>query len=163
MVMSLWPAFVAHSVENTTSQYCLIGPCPVSVGDEDCTQSKLHFLLESFFPGRRKIVDLTGHRKLWTSSAVIHEICTSKNIRSLLYDMCAYRTAPSKTKILHTHPFNGIFPGLPSGISWTICKPAPRSRQITTPAPHYSVFYRPDALPAAHPTASKHGRLKLKY
>ena len=33
-----------------------------------------------------------------------------------------------------------------SGISWAICKSAPRSRQITTPAPHHSVFYRPDAL-----------------
>jgi len=43
-----------------------------------------------------------------------------------------------------------------SGISWTICKSAPRSRQITTPEPHHSVFYRPDALPAAQPTASKH-------
>ena len=43
-----------------------------------------------------------------------------------------------------------------SGISWAICKPAPCSRQITTPAPHHSVFYRPDALPAAQPTASKH-------
>jgi len=32
------------------------------------------------------------------------------------------------------------------------------SRQITTPAPHHSVFYRPDALPAAQPTASKHYR-----
>jgi len=28
--------------------------------------------------------------------------------------------------------------------------------QITTPASHHSVFYRPDALPAAQPTASKH-------
>jgi len=28
--------------------------------------------------------------------------------------------------------------------------------EITTPAPHYSVFYRPDAHPAAQPTASKH-------
>ena len=77
----------------------------------------------------------------------------------------------------HTHPFNSLFPGLPgwactrkvtpvwifvkqetvsgSGISWAVCKSAPRSRQITTPAPHYSVFYRPDALPAAQPTASK--------
>jgi len=28
-----------------------------------------------------------------------------------------------------------------SGISWTICKSfAPHSRQITTPAPHHSVF-----------------------
>ena len=43
-----------------------------------------------------------------------------------------------------------------SGISWDICKSAPHSRQITTPAPHRSVFYRPDALPAAQPTASKH-------
>ena len=45
-----------------------------------------------------------------------------------------------------------------SGISWAICKFAPRSRQITMPAPHHSVFYRPDALPAAQPTASKHWR-----
>jgi len=44
-----------------------------------------------------------------------------------------------------------------SGISWAICKSAPRStRQITMPAPHHSIFYRPDALPAAQPTASKH-------
>ena len=62
----------------------------------------------------------------------------------------------------YTHPFNSPFPGLPrwagtrkvkpiwillkqetvsgSGISWNICKSAPRSRQITTPAPHHSVF-----------------------
>jgi len=80
----------------------------------------------------------------------------------------------------HTQPFNGPFPGLPgsagtrkvkpiwilvkqetvsgNGISWAICKSAPCSRQITTPAPHHSVFYRPDALPAAQPTASKHWR-----
>ena len=41
-----------------------------------------------------------------------------------------------------------------SGISWAICKSAPRSRQITTPAPHHSVFYRLDALPATQPTNS---------
>ena len=78
----------------------------------------------------------------------------------------------------HTHPFKRPFSGTTqvsryqkgkpiwillkqetvsgSGISWTICKSAPHSRQITTPAPHHSVFYRPDALPAAQPTASKH-------
>jgi len=44
------------------------------------------------------------------------------------------------------------------GISWAICKSAPSSRQMTTPAPHHSVFYRSDALPAAEPTASKHWR-----
>ena len=46
-----------------------------------------------------------------------------------------------------------------SGISWAICKSAPRSRQITMPVPHHSGFYRLDALPAAQPTASKHWRL----
>ena len=85
----------------------------------------------------------------------------------------------------HTHPFNGPFPGLPgwagtrkvkpiwillkqetvsgSDISWAICKSAPRSRQITMPAPHRSVFYRPDALPAAQPTVSKYWRVKLRH
>jgi len=43
-----------------------------------------------------------------------------------------------------------------SGISWAVCKSAPRSRQTTTPAPHHSVFFcRPEALRAAQPTASK--------
>jgi len=46
------------------------------------------------------------------------------------------------------------------GISWAICKSASCCKQITMPAPHYSVFYRPDALPAAQPTASKHWRQK---
>jgi len=45
-----------------------------------------------------------------------------------------------------------------SAISWGIRKSAPRSRQTTMPAPHHLVFYRPDALPVAQPTASKHWR-----
>jgi len=45
-----------------------------------------------------------------------------------------------------------------SGISLAICKSAPCSRQITTPASQHSVFYRPDALLVAQPTASKHWR-----
>jgi len=62
----------------------------------------------------------------------------------------------------HTHPFNGPLSGNTqvsqyhkgktiwilleqeivsgSGISWAICKSAPRSRQITMAAPHYSFF-----------------------
>ena len=48
-----------------------------------------------------------------------------------------------------------------NGINWAICKSAPRSRQITMPAPHHSLFYRPDALPAAQPTASKHWRDRI--
>ena len=46
-----------------------------------------------------------------------------------------------------------------SGISWTICISfAPHSRQITTPVPHHSIFYGPDALPDAQSTVSKHWR-----
>jgi len=46
-----------------------------------------------------------------------------------------------------------------SGTSWTICKQsAPRSRETTTPTPHHSIFYRPDALPDAQPTVSKQWR-----
>jgi len=44
-----------------------------------------------------------------------------------------------------------------SGISWTICKQsAPRFRQITTPTPHHSIFYRLDALLDAQPTLTAH-------
>ena len=50
-----------------------------------------------------------------------------------------------------------------AGISWAICTSAPSSRQITTPAPHHSVFYRSDALLAAQPTASKHWRQPSKH
>jgi len=44
-----------------------------------------------------------------------------------------------------------------SGISWALCKSAPRLRQITMPAPCHSVFYRPDSgYPyCCQPTASK--------
>jgi len=67
---------------------------------------------------------------------------------------------------LHTHThtrLTALFPGLPgwastrklkpiwisleqetvsgSGISWAICKSAPRCRQITTPVPHHSVHH----------------------
>ena len=66
-------------------------------------------------------------------------------------------------------PLTALFQGLPrilpkqetvsgSGIIWAICKSAPCSRQITTPAPHHPVFYRLDALPATQPTVSKHWR-----
>ena len=64
----------------------------------------------------------------------------------------------------HTHSrLTALFPGLPgwagtrkvkpiwilvkqetmsgNGISWAICKSAPRSRQTTMPAPHHSVFF----------------------
>jgi len=47
-----------------------------------------------------------------------------------------------------------------TGISRAICKSASCWGQIAMPAPHHSSFYRPDALHAAQPTASKHWSLK---
>ena len=74
----------------------------------------------------------------------------------------------------HTH-LTALFPGLPgwagtrkvkpiwillkqetvsgSGISWAICKSAPCSRQITTPATHHSVFLQA-GCPSCCPTNS---------
>jgi len=43
-----------------------------------------------------------------------------------------------------------------SGISWVICKSAPRSRQTTTPAPHHSVFLQA-GCPSCRPTNSVKG------
>ena len=55
----------------------------------------------------------------------------------------------------HTQSFycsSGICPGLPG---WAgTCT----SSQTTTPTSHHSVFYRPDAFPAAQLTASEHWR-----
>jgi len=46
--------------------------------------------------------------------------------------------------------------------SGPLCKSfAPDCRQITMPAPHHSIFHRPNALSDAQPTASKHWRLLL--
>ena len=88
----------------------------------------------------------------------------SEPTASWLQVQCPYHyTTTPPTDILPVHPFNGLFPVQPgqagtrkvnhsgfywskrwwggSGISWTICKSfAPRSRQMTTPVPHHSVF-----------------------
>ena len=81
------------------------------------------------------------------------------------------------TKGIHTytHPFNGPLSGTTrvswyqkgktiwillkqetvsgSGISWVVCKSAPRSRQITMPAPHHSNFLQ-TGCPSCRPTNS---------
>ena len=79
----------------------------------------------------------------------------------------------------HTHPFNGLCPGLPwwagtrkgkpnvdfsdardSEWQWhqvghmQVCTSLQTDNHASTPL--LSFFYRPDALPAAQPTASKH-------
>ena len=117
----------------------------------------------------------------WTSVVIHH--CRLVFWNKNWCHWCCY--CPTSIQHTHTHAhththLTALCPGLPgwagtrkvkpiwillkqetvsgSGISWAVCKSAPHSRQITTPAPHRSVFYRPDALPASQPTASKHWR-----
>jgi len=77
----------------------------------------------------------------------------------------------------HTHPFNGPLSGTTRyqkgkiDLDFTEARDSEwqchqlghmqvcTSLQTTTPAPHHSVFYRPDALPATQPTASKHWQI----
>jgi len=48
-----------------------------------------------------------------------------------------------------------------SGISWAICKSAPRSRQITMPVPYHSVFLQA-GCPSCRPTNSVKALKALK-
>jgi len=43
-----------------------------------------------------------------------------------------------------------------NGIISATYKSARRSREMTITAPHHSLFYRPDTIPATEPTALKH-------
>jgi len=90
-----------------------------------------------------------------------------------------FRTYSAQAK--YTHPFYGPFSGTSqvsqyrkvkpiwillkqetvsgSGISWAVCKSAPRSGQTTTPAPHHSVFTgRMPFLPPNQQHQSTEGR-----
>ena len=118
------------------------------------------------------------HQSMFSDTAVSKDFYSIQMMVKLLW---TYPVMLSIFIFSHTHTHTRLMalcPGLPgwagtrkvnpiwillkqetvsgSGITWAICKSAPRSRQITMPAPHHSVFYRPDALPAAQPTASKH-------
>ena len=120
---------------------------------------------------------------LYASSKICHQQNTTCSLR-----ICTFHFVCGcpRCAITHTHThtrLKALFLGLPgwastkkekpiwillkqetvsgTSISWAICKSAPRSRQITTPTPYHSVFYKPDALPAAQPTASKHWRRTL--
>jgi len=114
-------------------------------------------------------------------------VCTSvSTLTSVVSMLSSTRHTHARTharKHARTHArtrLMALFPGLPrwgstrkvepiwillkqetvsgSGISRAISKSASRSRQTKTPAPHHSVFYRPDALSATQPTVSKHWR-----
>ena len=111
------------------------------------------------------VTDITNSSQLHCYTVLYHSLVT-------LWKALCYSTVSLYT---HTHTFNGPFLGLRrwagtrkvkpiwilleqqtvsgSGICWTICKSAPRSRQITTPAPHHSSFLQA-RCPSCCPTNS---------
>jgi len=125
---------------------------------------------------------------LWVTKSIANFFsahCTIHLSQNFILPICSWEILlTDKHKNNHSH-LMALCPGLPgwagtkkvesiwillkqvtvsgNGISWAVCKSAPRSVQVTTPALHYSqVFYRPDAFPAAQPTVSKHWRQKTQ-
>ena len=108
----------------------------------------------------------SGNRS-WRYASCFIVLCTQK-----LTCVCVAEKATLLfwiTYLTHTHTrLTALCPGLPgwaatrkvkpiwillkqetvssSGVSWAICKSAPRCRQITTPAPHRSVFLQAGGL-----------------
>ena len=104
---------------------------------------------------------------------------TDAGVNHLSFRMTYFHTTNTHTRTharTHTHTrLTALCPGLPrwagsrkvkpiwillkqetvsgSGISWAICKSAPRSRQITMQVPHHSVFLQA-GCPSCHPTNS---------
>jgi len=100
-------------------------------------------------------------RYQWTTVATtyacsVHTSFAARSFNIGLFPVTAWVNWHQKSKltILNYNETRGC-----SGISWTVWKSsAPHSRQITTPAPHHSLFNRPDALSDAQSTVSKHWR-----
>ena len=79
----------------------------------------------------------------------------SASVRS--YRILMYQRGKTNLDLLKQETVSG------SGISWATCKSAPRSRQITMPAPHHSVFLQA-GCPSCCPTNSvKALKAKLQH
>ena len=148
LITYCWASCVAESLQTTHVQQWLISP-----GSNQCSRLLSESSLKLLF------VQIKGN-------SACKETCTS------------YLHILFQRTHTHTHPFNSPLSGTTwltstskvkpiwillkqetvsgSGNCWAICKSAPRSSQKTMPVPHHSVFCRPDALPAAQPTVSKH-------
>jgi len=108
------------------------------------------------------------HRPIVWCSLTVHFLChthrhthTRTHTRTRAFNGPFFRDYPGEPVPERWKPIWILLKqeiGSGSGISWAMCKSAPRSRQITIPAPTTQFFYRPDALPAAQPTVSKRWR-----
>ena len=89
------------------------------------------------------------HRQLLT--ALFHSQRQQSAMSTSCQSNLTKRSHRHRTQTIQSYSLAGG-----SGISWPICKSAPRPGQIPMPAPHYSTVSRPDDLPSTQSTASKH-------
>jgi len=128
------------------------------------------------------LLDLQAWRQRWCRQALAAHLATSDRWGGQICKISCEIFSGFNTHT-HTHiRLTALCPGLPrwastrkvkqiwilleqekvsgSGTHWAICKSASRTRQATTPAPHCSVFYRPDALPPHNQQCqSKHTKI----
>jgi len=109
---------------------CDLEPAPI-----DMLHVKTSFLTASLFTCEIKHVHLLVYYYYYYHFTALW-------ILSGTTQVIQYQKGKTKPNFLQQETVSG------SGISWAICKSAPRPRQITMPTPHHSVFYRSDALPA---------------
>ena len=158
--------FFDYWLTSLTQRHTIISTVMTTVKQTNSKHYKTHFVVFIFF------------WILQHTNKDIHQ-CTQQKANHIIQNFnqqFAHARAQTHT---HTHVLrpSGLCLGLPewagtrtiwillkqgtvsgSGISWAIRKSAPCPRQITTPAPHHSVFYRLDDLPATQSTVSKHWR-----
>jgi len=107
--------------------------------------------LTKFEGGLNLLHEADDDTVIWLESTVTAALThTHTRLTALSGTTQASRYQKGETNVDFTEAVSG------SSISWAMCKSTLRSRQLAMPAPHHSVFYRPDALPAAQPTVSKH-------
>ena len=132
-----------------------------------------HFV--PLYPVIRLIRHYTNHVLLLLSLLLLFNF-SRRQLRQKYYRSYVHSKILSPKWHTHTHTrLTALYQGLPtwagtrkvkpvgiflkqetltgSGISWAICKPAPRSRQITMPAAHHSFFLQA-RCPSCHPTNS---------
>ena len=139
------------------------------------TRAHMHTRLTAFCPGlpgwasTRKIKPTWILLKQETVSGISWAICKcapcSRQItmaaphHSFFTGHMSFLLPNQQWQSTHTHPFSGTTRvGRYQKSKTNLDFIEARDRQITTPASHRSVFYRPDALPATQPTVSKHWR-----
>ena len=143
----------AHQNSQSTVKYCI--SCNFGVKKNTVISYKVYYLLNSQVMWNSARLNYVGENTMCLCSWIFRWICfVHTHTHTRLTALCPWLPGWARTRkvkpiwiLLKQETVSG------SGIGWAICKCASRSRQITLPGPHHSVFYRPDALPATQPTA----------